>query len=185
MSEEQLIRHCAPTLACLKTGNLVACTYASQDEMLKSIRRYNRRFTAKGLRFVPLRSDGGKALIYVYRPALLEKDLSKAAAGALLHSCGYRCKSANHCVRCLRERCSKSGEDFPHEIGLFLSYPPTDVYGFIHHRNKARYSGAWKVYGNVAQARKTFARYKKCTDTYMRLWQGGRSAERLTVKGGR
>mgnify|MGYP006917983558 CR=1 FL=1 len=30
MSEEQVVRNCAPTLAGLKTGNLFACPYESQ-----------------------------------------------------------------------------------------------------------------------------------------------------------
>ena len=75
-------------------------------------------------------------------------------------------------------------EEFPHEIGLFLGYPPEDVYGFI--ENKAdgfKCVGCWKVYGDARAAQKTFARYKKCSDIYAVQYANGRSIERLTVAG--
>ena len=75
-----------------------------------------------------------------------------------------------------------SGADFPHEIGLFWGYPPEDVLGFI--KNQARgykYVGCWKVYGDEEKAKKTFERYKKCTNTYCRCYMQGKSIERLTV----
>lgn len=48
-------------------------------------------------------------------------------------------------------------EAFPHEIGLFLSYPPEDVRGFIEHKgHESKCEGCWKVYaviyGAVKQA---------------------------------
>ena len=47
----------------------------------------------------------------------------------------------------------ESGE-FPHEVGLFLSYPPEDVKGFIDHRaNDFKCAGLWKVYGDEEKAR--------------------------------
>ena len=56
----------------------------------------------------------------------------------------------------------KGGEsgEFPHEVGLFLSYPPEDVKGFIDHRaNDFKCAGLWKVYGDVEQARAAFRLY--------------------------
>ena len=75
----------------------------------------------------------------------------------------------------------ESGE-FPHEVGLFLSYPPEDVLGFI--LNKAynhKCIGCWKVYGDEQEAKKQFARYDKCSHIYQRLFREGRSLWQLTV----
>ena len=45
--------------------------------------------------------------------------------------------------------------DFPHEVGLFLGYPPRDVEGFIREKaRRAKCTGAWKVYGDEEAARK-------------------------------
>ena len=75
----------------------------------------------------------------------------------------------------------ESGE-FPREVGLFLSYPPEDVKGFLDHRaNGFKYAGLWKVYGDEEKARSLFAKYKKCTEIYCTLWQSGLKLEQLAV----
>ena len=48
MSEELLVRNCAPTLAGLKTGNLFSCPYTCREELLASIRQLNRRLLEAG-----------------------------------------------------------------------------------------------------------------------------------------
>ena len=79
-------------------------------------------------------------------------------------------------------RMQRADSEFPHEVGLFLSYPPEDVKGFID--NEAanyKYIGLWKVYGDEEGAKRTFARYRKCTKLYCKLWQSGSSLEQLAV----
>ena len=82
----------------------------------------------------------------------------------------------------LKKRLSESGE-FPHEIGLFLGYPPEDVEGFIENRGKnCKCVGCWKVYGDPEQAVRQFARFKKCREVYLRLYRDGKkSLDQLTV----
>ena len=76
----------------------------------------------------------------------------------------------------------REGKEFPHEVGLFLSYPPEDVKGFIDHRaNNFKCTGPWKVYGDEGKARSLFAKYKKCTEIYCALWQSGSKLEQLAV----
>lgn len=76
----------------------------------------------------------------------------------------------------------RENKDFPHEIGLFLGYPPLDVEGFINNRkDELKCTGYFKVYSDKAKALKLFAQYKKCTEVYSKLVQKGRSIERLTV----
>lgn len=180
MSDEQVIRYCAPTLASLKTGSMFSCPCTDRRQLNTFVRSMNHRLMDKGLRVLPLRCKDGLCLIYVYRPARLQQDLNCDSAAALLNDCGYCCKNANACLRQLILRLAQT-DDFPHEIGLFLSYPPEDVYGFIHHKGEEKCSGCWKVYGDVDAAQRTFARYRKCSRVYMRLWNQGRSIEQLTV----
>lgn len=180
MSEEHIIRHCAPTLASIKTANMFTFPFSSRQEMLATLRAFNRRLIKKGLRILPLRYRDGLALIYVYRPEKLARDLQSATAHRLLKKCGYSGCKAAPCLRRLMERLDEQA-DFPHEIGLFLGYPPEDVDGFIHRRCEAKCVGCWKVYHNEDAARVTFARYKKCSALYMKRWREGSSIERLTV----
>lgn len=182
MSEELVIRCCAPTLASLKTANMFTCHYDSAEAMNDRIRHFNRRLCRRGVRMVPLRYQDGVGLIYVYRPERLHRDLCNEQACRLLTEHGYTCGHCACCVRQLRQRLAQQ-KDFPHEIGLFLGYPPEDVDGFIHRKGEEKCTGHWKVYGDEAAAKKTFALYRKCTDAYLQQWHKGRPIERLAVAG--
>ena len=145
MIDELLVSCCAPTLAGLKTGSLFSCPYESRNALLGELSRLNRLFRPRALRLIALRFAERRALLYLYRPAELERDLSCRCAREILAEAGYGDSCCGSCLQCLIRRLHEGGE-FPHEIGLFLSYPPDDVRGFID--NKARnfkLSGQWKV----------------------------------------
>ena len=181
MSEEYVVRQCAPTLAGIKTGSLFPCPYQSRQALMSESRALNRRLSPKGLILLPVRYLDGKALLYLYRPSNLRQDLKDRLAAQVLEQAGYSCSKSEQCVVRLIRRL-KENEDFPHEIGLFLSYPPEDVKGFIDNRAcNFKCSGLWKVYGDEARAQAMFARFRKCTEIYCKLWQEGSSIEQLAV----
>lgn len=182
MSEDYLVRNCAPTLAGLKTASMFTCPYTSRECLMDSIRQLNRRLSGKGLRMIPLRFSEKKALLYLYRPQKLTSDLADSTASQILQGCGYHTDSCEKCVvkliRKLREQ-----DDFPHEIGLFLGYPAEDVRGFMEQGpDLCKCTGCWKVYGDEESAKKKFAQYKKCTRVYCDQWAKGKDIERLAVK---
>lgn len=181
MSDDLLVKHCSPTMAGIKTGSMFSCEYSSADELKKSIRLVNKKLTKKGLRIVPLKITNNRALLYAYRPVLLCKDLDNSVADNLLKECGYCCENPCKCVMHLVKR-MRNSSDFPHEVGLFLGYPPEDVQGFITHKaNFCKLSGCWKVYGDEKKAQRLFAKYKKCTKIYCKHYAYGSSIEKLTV----
>ena len=122
MSTEMLIRCCAPTMASLKTGNMFNCPFNSREEMTVELRHLNQVLGRKGLRVLPLRWNDGHALVYLFRPKMLEKDLQNDLASQILNECGYNVSSSAGCVAQLITRL-RSSRDFPHEVGLFLGYP--------------------------------------------------------------
>ena len=181
MSEDYIIRNCAPTLAGLKTASMFTCPYDDKAALLDSIRQLNKKLGPKGLRLLPLRFSDKKALVYLYRPARLRQDLSDETAAKLLQRQGYEPGSCEKCVvhliRKLREQ-----EDFPHEIGLFLGYPAEDVHGFMEKGpDCCKCTGCWKVYTDEEAAQKTFAQYKKCSRVYRDQWAKGKDIRKLTV----
>ena len=181
MLEEVIVRTCSPTLAGLKTGNIFCAEVGDETKLRENIRSLNKRLGAKGVRIIPLRFRNSRALIYVYRSGKLKEDLSDALAVKLLHDFGYDPVNSSRCIGCLKQRINEQ-KDFPHEIGLFIGYPPEDVSGFI--ENKAagcKYTGCWKVYGDEAKARSAFRKFKKCTSVYMEKWKSGTPLEKLTV----
>ena len=181
MSEETLVQLCAPTLAGLKTGNLFAAEYHSPQEVRDQVRRLNRVLVPRGLRAMPMRYGKARALIYVYRPDRLQKDLMDEQAKSLLREQGYDGLAPAGCLSRLRQRLTQEPE-FPHEIGLFLGYPAEDVAGFIAHGARdAKCTGFWKVYGDPVQAEETFRRFRKCTKNYRAAYEKHSSIDKLVV----
>ena len=182
MSEYQIIRFCAPTLAGLKTASLFCCDAPDEAELLGQLRHWNTSLAPKGLQMLPLRIWNGRALIYLYRPKALARDLACEDAACLLNGSGYDGTEPSGCLRCLMDRLQCQKDGFPHEIGLFLSYPPEDVKGFIeHHAADFKYAGLWKVYGDEQRARDLFAIYQRCTEIYCQRLHAGSSIAQLAV----
>lgn len=184
MSEEMIVRHCSPTLAGLKTGNLFLCKVKSASEICRHIEKFNKRLGYRGIKMVLLRLRKGKAMIYIYRPHHLRKVLRREDVRVFLRERGYRGFSVEEVVETLSERVAHE-EDFPHEIGIFLGYPLEDVEGYVSLGGKsAKFCGHWKVYANVEEAERTFLLYKKCTNLYCKQHARGVSLHKLTVNQG-
>ena len=181
MTDDVLVRHCAPTLAGRKTGSLFSCTFSDQTTMCFAVRRWNLLLRKCGLRVLPLRHQNERWLIYVYRPALLRLDLSIPAAQLLLRERGYRSVLEIDCLRRVMHRLQTSAI-FPHEIGLFLGYPTEDVRGFIEKGpQRSKYTGAWRVYGDVAEAKRRFAIFDHCKAVCCAKLHAGASIDRIAV----
>ena len=181
MSEENVVRLCAPTLAGIKTGSLFPCPYECRETLPTEIRRYNQVLVPKGLCLLPLRFTEKSALLYLYRPCDLERDLQDRLATEILQHAGYACTGSEQCMMQLIERL-RAYDEFPHEIGVFLGYPLADVIGFIQNRGKNFTAcGYWKVYTDPTAAQAEFDRYKKCERIYARCYYNGTPIRRLTV----
>ena len=149
--EETIIRMAAPTLAGIKTGSLFPYYYTSREELGKELGRMNRLLIPRGLRLVLLRLTERSALLYLFRPSELEKDLLDSTACEILHRAGYPCSGCGACLRHLTDR---------------------DNYKAI---------CLWKVYGDEERARHLCTRYEKCTECYCRMWRKGCRLEQLAV----
>lgn len=182
MSEEMIIRHCSPTLAGIKTGNLFSCSYNSKKRMTEEVRKLNRKLVSKGLCIIPIYLSDERVLIYMYRPQKLRKDFSDKEVQKILEDRGYFCQNTALSIKKLIERIHHNSE-FPHEIGLFLGYPAEDVRGFMERRPCCKCTGCWKVYGDEKAAQKLFDQYRKCTDIYCARWKRHEPLEQLAVIG--
>ena len=182
MSDRTLVEMASPTMAGIKTGSLFPCRYGDRNAFLEEIRGYNRRLAPRGLVLIPLKISGGRALLYLVRPDMLKKDFEDENVRSILNAEGYECGNLSRCIRHLKTRLQEE-RPFPHEIGLFLGYPPEDVQGFIDYGGRACKScGYWKVYGDVQEAEKQFRRFTRCTGVYMKCLRMGTPFEKLAVR---
>ena len=182
MAEDMTIaKMCAPTLAGLKTGSLYRFRYSDKNEMLGAIRSWNRKLSPKGVILIVLQFQKQSALIYAFRPKQLQRDFETESIARILRERGYAPEKKEICIATLISRFGEN-RSFPHEIGLFLGYPPEDVKGFIENRaNGFKTVGYWKVYGNVAEAERRFETYRRCTDWFVQRVRRGERLEQLTV----
>ena len=186
MLEDYLVSYAAPTLADLKTGNLFAIPYTSRQQLQREVEEVSERLSGKKLCLMIIHFYEKRALVYLYRPDRLQQDLRDSLATKILRAANYKTLDAAECIHHLIQRMDLSaGEEFPHEIGLFLSYPPADVKGFIENKGEnCKCCGCWKGYGDRKSAEDCFRRYKKCTEAYCRSFACGVRLEELAVAGG-
>lgn len=181
--ETLLVAVAAPTLAGLKSASIFSVGAGAGDQTEEKVRKWDEALSLFGVRLTVLKHGSGKApaIVYVYRPAMVEKDLSDECSKKILSQCGYQGESLEELIEELSSRLS-SADAFPHEIGLFIGYPPEDVEGFmIHGGRNFTCCGLWKAYGCKEEREKYFQKCEKCTRIYTRLFKQGRSVEQLTA----
>ena len=182
MSAEYIVRFCSPTLAGIKLGSLFSCRYDQDQELSRFVREQDRLLAPRGVRLVLVKKRAGLALIYVYRSRQLAALLREPAIQEFLRGFGYTDFRVAACLFRLRARLVR--EDFPHDIGIFLGYPLSDVRAFIRHQGKnCPCTGYWKAYTNILQAQRTFRSYRMCTESYCQHFSAGMDIARLTVAG--
>ena len=197
MLEKQFIYYCAPTLAGIKTASLFSHKFQNKNNFLNDILILHDMFSKKGVVVDVLNIKDGRALVYVYRPEMLIKDLSDKKAREILIRYGYD----QAFLDSFEDGCDHKKTEmflekvlfflkarlemhtcFPHEIGLFLGYPAGDVYEFIRQKGKnCMYCGMWKVYCNVDKTKELFEKYKHCNLVYRQVYNNGRNISDMIV----
>ena len=111
---------------------------------------------AAGLYALAFSQGGDSFSVLLYNRNALENHVQTQGAQALLAKYGYR-RGAGLPELLARLQARFTTERFPHEIGVFLGYPPEDVAAFIQSGGRdylcCRY---WKVYHNEKRAREIF-----------------------------
>ncbi|MGI6239951.1 MAG: DUF3793 family protein [Christensenellales bacterium] len=167
-------RYCAATLLSDKTGSMFTVCRKRYGRLRSGIGRLRRLLHKQGAA-LRVFDTPNNLLIYVYRPEKLKSDLAAEPARAILADCGYHADALDF----LQTRLLNS-DGFPHEIGLFLGYPPRDVAGFIEHGGaKSILTGPWKVYHDVERAQCLFCIYRQCRAHMLQLIAGGMSLQEI------
>ena len=172
--------HAAPTFLGFKSANLITfrrSRFYDFDAMLES---YAPCFQCKGISMFRVSEKNGLTVVLFYRADAIEEELKQPGAQAILRRYGYPLQgSLVGMLYHLRNRI-ESEKTFPHEIGLFLGYPPEDVEGFIRHKGKDyRCCGYWKVYSNEKDARRLFGLYDDCSKHFCHELKCGREFAEL------
>ena len=186
--ETVMIEQCAPVLASLKPAGLFRYETRDCADLARRVKNWNTQLNPKGLRVRVLKGCvlNHRYLVYVYRESRLTAVLADEKVQSFLRQEGYRLPETGvpdvHglLTQLSRRLCCEA--DFPHEIGVFLGYPLTDVVGFIENQGRNfTCCGCWKAYGDPDAAARHFAQLNKCTRVYLRLFHEGTPIFRLAV----
>ena len=185
--ETVMIEQCAPVLAGLKPAGLFRYETRDRADLARRVAGWNAQLNPKGLQVRVLRGciATRQYLVYVYRESKLRAVLAQPQVRDFLCREGYTLPEQSDDYAPLLRQLSRRlccEADFPHEIGVFLGYPLTDVVGFIeNHGRNFTCCGCWKAYGDPNAAARHFAQLNKCTRVYLRLFHEGTPIFRLAV----
>lgn len=152
--ETVMIEQCAPVLASLKPAGLFRYETSDCADLARRVKNWNEQLQPKGLRVRVLKGcvHTHRYLVYVYRESKLQAVLADEKVRAFLQQEGYRLPAdAADCSTLLTQLSRRlcCAAEFPHEIGVFLGYPLSDVVGFIENSGRNfTCCGCWKAYGD-------------------------------------
>lgn len=178
--EQTLAFHCAPSLSGIKPADLISWSLPEQEGE-RILGSYIALLARRGVRLRVLRRRERNCLLLSYRPERLDDWLAQGQVSEMLEREGYPVSLGREAMLNTLSR-RLTARDFPHEIGLFLGYPPADVEGF--RRNKGRnwkLSGLWKVYDQVEEAARRFRDFDLCRAALCTQLAQGKTLEQLLV----
>ncbi|MDF2686675.1 MAG: hypothetical protein K0S55_1857, partial [Clostridia bacterium] len=125
--EYLLIQHCSPTLAGIKTANLFSCNNSEIICNSNFLNEWNKILNQKDIYIIILYNYSKSSLLLVYRRSRLKIDLLKKDIRSFLKLRGYdNSNNSDDDIKHLKTRLEIYNKlfynEFPHEIGLFLSY---------------------------------------------------------------
>lgn len=153
--------HCAPVILGIKSANTITILNTGLEDLYYIADKIK-------IELIKLYDDNQKSVLMLYKRKILENIINCGQTDILLKKFGYKNLNLDKKLMLLRYRFYEYKfykKDFPHEMGLFLNYPPHDVIGFMKNNGKKNiFAGYWKVYENKADAANTFKRYDEARE---------------------
>ncbi len=169
-AEAKMALHCAALITGLKESNLLIVPNSQWDAVQGLVKDTK-------IDCFELFRGCQQAVLLLYRYLPLCHYLQSREVQKLLCQAGYPMLAMQGLLEWLAMRFAeykRSHAGFPHEIGLFLGYPPEDVYGFIKNNGKNFLcTGYWKVYQDQEQKARLFQMFDRAREFLLGLLAQG------------
>ena len=166
----QMALQCAPLITGLKVANLLIIP-SKNEKYVGAI------LDGTDISYIRLAKSECKTTFFLYREERLTVWLMRAENRALLTEAGYGGIVLSDILQTIQIRYEayvQKGKAFPHEIGVLLGYPAEDVKGFVVNEGKNYlYSGYWKVYGDLSEAKQLFYKFDRAKEALIELVSRG------------
>ncbi|HIT89008.1 MAG TPA: DUF3793 family protein [Candidatus Merdenecus merdavium] len=178
--DERIALHCAPVIMGIKTANTITIFRRELEELISLLNH-------TGIQIIKLCECKEKNILMLYRDDLLRHQLHQKPQRRFLASYGYKGtmtfdEMLYYLVKRFRGYIGK-GEEFPHELGVFLQYPMEDLLAFIKYGGKnCKITGYWKVYENVEYALSVFKSYDQAKENVLQYLDQGMNFEQITKR---
>lgn len=131
----------------------------NQRNLKKQWDQYRDKFPLSGqLKFYEIRRTEDFVCVLFYDQAKLSQWFQEPSVKTFLIEQGYA--DSTNIFDILSSLRAKSKTNCPHEIGIFIGYPPEDIQGFIANDGKnCLHCGYWKVYANADEKIEKFRAY--------------------------
>ncbi len=164
--EVQTAIQCAPLLTGIKMSNLLHVKPEQVEEVVRA-------FEGSPISLRILYCWNNRVSILVYRKEFLRRYLDQKRVKQTMEQFGYKDMQFEEILDQVAKHNQayvEGREEYPHEIGLLLGYPPEDVTGFIENGGRNfLLAGYWKVYGDPIRAERIFHAYDRARDAVIRL----------------
>ena len=167
--DDYLSFYCAPCLLGHKCANLFSIPFSMYRNGADRIAKLQN----DGFILKLLYTLNNKVHLLLYSQNFMLKTLASREVKKALHFFGYECLGQD-ALQMLFEKLkffsNKMDSQFPHEIGLFLGYPPQDVLQYYVNKGEGYiFSGYWKVYTNPLWAKAKFLQYDKARSSLLKM----------------
>ena len=176
-----LANSCMPTLILTKPSSLIGFQKQeciSDEIFLECLEKELSHFPVE---FEILFESKKCYFVFIYHTQLLSKCLYENRNHDLIKGLGYtgELKYFKKDIYVLKQRYQDyllGNKIFPHELGIFLGYPISDVEQYILNKGENYlFCGCWKVYSNLEGALNTFRLFKKLKEEGLRLIMNDRN----------
>lgn len=177
--QSQMVLQCAPFLKRIKIAGMF-CAKCFDEKICVEV------LNNTDICYKLLYKVQGGFQVFLYRKEEFQTYLRRTEVRKFLIAYGYDCEHMENCLNLLgmRLKCYLQKEQlFPHEIGVFLGYPPEDVKAFIKQNGKrAVLCGYWKVYSNIKKAQLQFLMYDMAKVHAVNEYLCGRSVWKIALQ---
>lgn len=155
-----LVAHnAAPTIGKVKPSSLVVFKKTIRRDLFSNWERYKYDIVSSlNVNFYELKRTEDSVYVLFYDYIKLNNVFRNTENMAFLNRFGYSDEmNIYEALSLLKKRYEQA---CPHEIGIFLGYPVSDVFDFIECPNKeCLMRGYWKVYNDIEYAKEVFKSY--------------------------
>lgn len=168
----QFALQCAPLILGLRISLFLTVT----DWQLKRIEDILKN---RNISLYKISENHGKMAVLLFYEKKMQEYFAEDSVQKLLSGLGYSAGNLHDFMELFAKRYEEfiqSGNAFPHEMGIFLGYPPEDVRGYLENAgNNYLCAGYWKVYENVQEKRKLFSQFDWAQNVLVSLILQGNS----------